>query len=109
MTKIFQKSEMPRGLPGGGGWAVLELTGTLIFHKILCDTLKFNQEVKIWSKWHFKEIGDKNKTHLSMELYSPTDILHFQNFVFPIVGQTSSGYHKQQFILSIDLSGIAAG
>ena len=29
LTKIFQKSQMPRGLPGGG-WAVLELTGTLI-------------------------------------------------------------------------------
>ena len=28
LTKIFQKSQMPRGLPGGG-WAVLELTGTL--------------------------------------------------------------------------------
>ena len=30
--KIFQKSQMPRGLPGEGGggrWAVLELTGTL--------------------------------------------------------------------------------
>ena len=27
LTKIFQKSQMPRGLPGGG-WAVLELTGT---------------------------------------------------------------------------------
>ena len=26
LTKIFQKSQMPRG---GGGWAVLELTGTL--------------------------------------------------------------------------------
>ena len=31
LTKIFQKSQMPRGLPGGGGGgAVLELTGTLI-------------------------------------------------------------------------------
>ena len=33
LTKIFQKSQMPRGLPGGGGggggWAVLELTSTL--------------------------------------------------------------------------------
>ena len=29
LTKIFQKSQMPGGLPGGGGWAVLELTGTL--------------------------------------------------------------------------------
>ena len=29
LTKIFQKSQMPRGLPWGGGWAVLELTGTL--------------------------------------------------------------------------------
>ena len=28
LTKIFQKSQMPGGLPGGG-WAVLELTGTL--------------------------------------------------------------------------------
>ena len=28
LIKIFQKSQMPRGLPGGG-WAVLELTGTL--------------------------------------------------------------------------------
>ena len=29
LTKNFQKSQMPRGLPGGGGaWAVLELTGT---------------------------------------------------------------------------------
>ena len=28
LTKIFQKSQMPGGLPGGGGWAVLELTGT---------------------------------------------------------------------------------
>ena len=28
LTKIFPKSQMPRGLPGGG-WAVLELTGTL--------------------------------------------------------------------------------
>ena len=28
LTKIFQKSQMPRGLPGGK-WAVLELTGTL--------------------------------------------------------------------------------
>ena len=27
LTKIFQKSQMPGGLPGGG-WAVLELTGT---------------------------------------------------------------------------------
>ena len=29
LTKIFQKSHMPQGLPGGGGWVVLELTGTL--------------------------------------------------------------------------------
>ena len=29
-TKIFQKSQMPGGLPGGA-WAVLELTGTLVF------------------------------------------------------------------------------
>ena len=28
LTKIFQKSQMPGGLPGGGAWAVLELTGT---------------------------------------------------------------------------------
>ena len=28
LTKICQKSQMPGGLPGGG-WAVLELTGTL--------------------------------------------------------------------------------
>ena len=28
LTKIFHKSQMPGGLPGGG-WAVLELTGTL--------------------------------------------------------------------------------
>ena len=28
LTKIFQKSQMPGGLPGGA-WAVLELTGTL--------------------------------------------------------------------------------
>ena len=28
LTKIFQKSQMPQGLPGGGGWAVFELTGT---------------------------------------------------------------------------------
>ena len=28
LTKIFQKSQMARGLPGGG-WVVLELTGTL--------------------------------------------------------------------------------
>ena len=28
LTEIFQKSQMPGGLPGGGGWAVLELTGT---------------------------------------------------------------------------------
>ena len=28
LTKIFQESQMPGGLPGGGGWAVLELTGT---------------------------------------------------------------------------------
>ena len=27
LTKIFQKSQMPWG-GGGGGWAVLELTGT---------------------------------------------------------------------------------
>ena len=27
LTKMFQKSQMPGGLPGGG-WAVLELTGT---------------------------------------------------------------------------------
>ena len=30
LTKIFHKSQMPGGLPGGGGWAVLELTGTLL-------------------------------------------------------------------------------
>ena len=30
LTKIFQKSQMPGGLPGGGGWAVLELSGTLL-------------------------------------------------------------------------------
>ena len=29
LTKIFQKSQMPRGLPRGGEWVVLELTGTL--------------------------------------------------------------------------------
>ena len=30
LTKIFQKSQMPGGLPEGGrAWAVLELTGTL--------------------------------------------------------------------------------
>ena len=29
LNKIFQKSQMPGGLPGEGGWAVLELTGTL--------------------------------------------------------------------------------
>ena len=29
LTKIFRKSQMPQGLPGGGGgWAVLELAGT---------------------------------------------------------------------------------
>ena len=30
LTKIFRKSQMPQGLPRGGGgeWAVLELTGT---------------------------------------------------------------------------------
>ena len=28
LTKIFQKSQMPGGLPGGA-WAVLELTSTL--------------------------------------------------------------------------------
>ena len=30
LTKNFQKSQMPGGLPGrgGGAWAVLELTGT---------------------------------------------------------------------------------
>lgn len=44
-----------------------------------------------------------------MDLYSPTDIFHFQDFVFPIVGQISSGYHKKQVIFSSDLSGIAAG
>ena len=44
-----------------------------------------------------------------MDLYSPTDIFYFQDYVFPIVGQTSSGYHKKQFILSSDLSGITAG
>ena len=27
LTRIFPKSQMSRGLPGGG-WAVLELTGT---------------------------------------------------------------------------------
>ena len=25
---------MPRGLPGGGGWAVLELTGTLLIRTL---------------------------------------------------------------------------
>ena len=30
--RLFQKSQMPRGLPGGGGLAVLESTGTL-FHR----------------------------------------------------------------------------
>ena len=30
LTKIFQKSQMPGVCPGGGGWAVLELTGTLL-------------------------------------------------------------------------------
>ena len=44
-----------------------------------------------------------------MDLYSPTDIFYFQDFVFPIIGQTSPGYHKKQFILSSDLSGITAG
>ena len=29
LTKIFQKSQMPRGLPWREGWAVLESTGTL--------------------------------------------------------------------------------
>ena len=28
LTKIFQKSQMPRGLPGGGGMGGLELTDT---------------------------------------------------------------------------------
>ena len=30
LTNFFQKSQMPRGLPGGKEWAVLELTGTLV-------------------------------------------------------------------------------
>ena len=34
LTKIFQKSQMPRGLPGGR-WAVLELTGTLASEQTL--------------------------------------------------------------------------
>ena len=29
LTEIFQKRQMPGGLPGGGEWGVLELTGTL--------------------------------------------------------------------------------
>ena len=28
LTKIFQKVKCPGICPGGGGWAVLELTGT---------------------------------------------------------------------------------
>ena len=31
LTKIFQKSQMPWGLPEGG-WAVLELTGILLLY-----------------------------------------------------------------------------
>ena len=34
LTKIFQKSQMPGGLPWGGAWAVLELTGTLLANEI---------------------------------------------------------------------------
>ena len=30
----FSKSQMPWGLPGGGGWAVLELTGTQLRFEI---------------------------------------------------------------------------
>ena len=44
-----------------------------------------------------------------MDLYSPADTFHFEYFVFSIVGQTSSGYHKKQFIFFCDLSGITAG
>ena len=35
LSKIFQKSQMPRDLPGGGAWAVLELKGTLVTSWIL--------------------------------------------------------------------------
>ena len=38
LTKIFLKSQMPRGLPGGG-WAVLELTGTLGFVSTLAKEI----------------------------------------------------------------------
>ena len=34
LTKIFQKSQMPRSFPGGRGCAILELTGTLDNHSI---------------------------------------------------------------------------
>ena len=40
LTKIFPKSQMPRGLPGGG-WAVLELTGTLLCFQ-LTRNVRFN-------------------------------------------------------------------
>lgn len=38
LTKIFPKSQTPRGFPGGGGgegWVVLELIGTLTAWKLI--------------------------------------------------------------------------
>ena len=43
LTTIFQKSQMPGGLPPGGGWAVLELTGTLEQHS--------HRKVKTYQRW----------------------------------------------------------
>ena len=49
LTKIFQKSQMPRGLPGGGGggWAVLELTGTLHPFDLQIFFMTMPQEAKM--------------------------------------------------------------
>ena len=51
----------------------------------------------------------KNEAHVLMDLYSPIDVFYIRDFVFTIVGQTSSSYHKKQFIVSTDLSSITAG
>ena len=106
------KALIPQGLTGRPNY--FGLLNNLI-NLIICESLReIGGMACVTSAWSargqtLKETGDINKSNLFMDLYSPTDIFYFQDFVFPIVGQISSGYHKKQFILSSDLSGITAG
>ena len=56
----FQKSQMPWGLPGGGGWAVLKLTGTLLIEAFLIiSTVSGATKIQSWMMFRQWTLNEK--------------------------------------------------